>query len=251
MPNDKFGFTFDPQTILRMIQSDKKIILAIDGYSSSGKSTIAKEIAKKLNYKYIDSGAMYRAVTLFAIRNKIIDTKTHEVNTLKLQELIDQVHINFKYNPEKERQETFLNEENIEDEIREMEVSENVSFISKIALVRERMVAFQQEMGSEKGIVMDGRDIGTVVFPNAELKIFMNAKAEVRAQRRFLELQEKNLEVSYEEILENVKKRDHIDETRDESPLKKAHDAVELDNSEMDREQQLNWIVDLVKERII
>lgn len=250
MPNEIFGFTFDAQTIFIMIKSDNKIIIAIDGYSSSGKSTIAKEIAKILNYKYIDSGAMYRAVTLFAIRNKIIDTNTQEVNTEKLQETITQVHINFKYNPDKKRQETFLNGENIEDEIREMNVSNNVSFISKIAFVRERMVGFQQEMGSEKGIVMDGRDIGTVVFPTAELKIFMNAKAEVRAKRRYLELKEKNLDVSFEEILDNVKKRDHIDETRDESPLKKASDAVELDNSNMNRQEQLDWIVGLVKKRI-
>jgi len=143
-----------------------------------------------------------------------------------------------------------LNNENIEDEIREMEVSNNVSFISKIRFVREKMVGFQQEMGKEKGIVMDGRDIGTVVFPNAELKIFMNAKADVRAQRRYLELKEKNIEVSYEEILANVKKRDHIDETRSESPLKKAKDSVELDNSSLSRQEQLDWIVGLVKNRI-
>lgn len=233
-----------------MIQSDKKIIIAIDGYSSSGKSTLAKEIAKLLDYKYIDSGAMYRAVTLFAIRNNIIDNNSHKVDEQKLKEVIDQVHINFRYNPEKKRQETYLNEENVENEIREMSVSDNVSFISKIKFVREKMVNFQQEMGSEKGIVMDGRDIGTVVFPNAELKIFMNAKAEVRAERRYLELKEKNVAVSYDEILENVKKRDHIDETRDESPLRKAEDSVELDNSNMSRTEQLDWIVGLVKERI-
>lgn len=233
-----------------MIKSDKKIIIAIDGYSSSGKSTLAKEIAKLLDYKYIDSGAMYRAVTLFAIRNDVIDVNSHIVNEEKLKKEIDQVHINFKYNPKKKRQETFLNDENVEDEIREMSVSDNVSFISKIKFVREKMVKFQQEMGKEKGIVMDGRDIGTVVFPNAELKIFMNAKAEVRAERRYLELKEKNVDVSYDEILENVKKRDHIDETRDESPLKKADDSVELDNSNMNRSEQLDWIIGLVKERI-
>ena len=233
-----------------MIQTEKKIIIAIDGYSSSGKSTLAKEIAKILNYKYIDSGAMYRAVTLFAIRNNIIDPKSHQVNEEKLHNLINQVHINFKYNSDKNRQETYLNGENIEDEIREMEVSENVSFISKYGFVRKKMVNFQQEMGKEKGIVMDGRDIGTVVFPDAELKIFMNAKAEVRAERRYLELKEKNVDVSFDEILENVRKRDHIDETRKESPLKKAVDSVELDNSNMNRQEQLDWIVRLVKERI-
>ncbi len=232
-----------------MIDTDKKIIIAIDGYSSSGKSTIAKDIAKVLDYKYIDSGAMYRAVTLFAMQNQIIDNE-HTVNEDKLQSLIDHIHINFKYNSEKQRQETFLNDKNVEDEIREMDVSNNVSFISKIGFVRRKMVSFQQDMGKEKGIVMDGRDIGTVVFPDAELKIFMNAKAEVRAERRYLELKEKGLEVSYEEILDNVKKRDHIDETRDESPLKKASDAVELDNSNMNHKEQLDWIVGLVKERI-
>lgn len=232
-----------------MINTDKKIIIAIDGYSSSGKSTLAKEIAKLLNYKYIDSGAMYRAVTLFAIRNEVINDE-NEVNESKLLNLIDNIHINFSFNDEKKRQETYLNDENVEDEIREMNVSNKVSFISKIGFVREKMVGFQQEMGCEKGIVMDGRDIGTVVFPNAELKIFMNAKAEVRAERRFLELKEKNVDVSYDEILANVKERDHIDETRDESPLKKAYDSVELDNSNMNREEQLEWIIGLVKERI-
>ena len=234
-----------------MIKTNKKIIIAIDGYSSSGKSTLAKEIAKILDYKYIDSGAMYRAVTLFALRNNIINNKNQEVNEEKLQESINQIHINFKYNSEKKRQETYLNDENIEDEIREMDVSNNVSFISKIGFVRKKMVSFQKEMGKEKGIVMDGRDIGTVVFPDAELKIFMSAKAEVRAERRFLELKEMNVDVSYDEILENVKKRDYIDETRDESPLKKAHDSVELDNSNMNRQEQLDWIVGLVKTRII
>lgn len=233
-----------------MIQTDKKIIIAIDGYSSSGKSTLAKEIAKILNYKYIDSGAMYRAVTLFAIRNNIIDPKSHQADEEKLRSLINQVHINFKYNSDKNRQETYLNGENIEDEIREMEVSDNVSFISKYGFVREKMVNFQQEMGKEKGIVMDGRDIGTVVFPNAELKIFLNADAKIRAERRFLELKEKSVNVSFDEILENVKKRDHIDETRKESPLKKAVDSVVLDNSNMNRQEQLDWIVGLVKERI-
>ena len=250
MPNDIFGFTFDAQIKFRMIKSDKKIIIAIDGYSSSGKSTLAKEIAKLLDYKYIDSGAMYRAVTLFAIKNDIINTENHQVDENKLKNLLNQIHINFKYNPENKKQETYLNDENVENEIRDMKVSDNVSFISKIGFVRKKMVAFQQEMGKEKGIVMDGRDIGTVVFPEAELKVFMNAKAEVRAERRYQELKENNIDVSYEEILKNVKKRDHIDETRDESPLKKAHDSVELDNSNMNRQEQLDWIIGLVKKRI-
>jgi len=225
---------------------EKKIIIAIDGYSSSGKSTIAKAIAKHLGYKYIDSGSMYRAITLFALRNKLIDKSTSIINEEILKKQIDSVHINFKINKEKNRQEIFLNNENVEDEIREMEVSNYVSFISKIKFVREKMVRIQQELGKEKGIVMDGRDIGTVVFPNAELKIFMNAKAEVRAERRFKELIEKNVSVSYNEILENLKNRDHIDETRSESPLRKANDAIELDNSNMTETEQLDWIVGLI-----
>ena len=225
---------------------EKKIIIAIDGYSSSGKSTIAKAIAKHLGYKYIDSGSMYRAITLFALRNKLIDKSTSIINEEILKKQIDSVHINFKINKEKNRQEIFLNNENVEDEIREMEVSNYVSFISKIKFVREKMVRIQQELGKEKGIVTDGRDIGTVVFPNAELKIFMNAKAEVRAERRFKELIEKNVSVSYNEILENLKNRDHIDETRSESPLRKANDAIELDNSNMTEAEQLDWIVGLI-----
>lgn len=233
-----------------MIKSDNKIIIAIDGYSSSGKSTLAKEIAHLLNYKYIDSGAMYRAITLFALRNNLINPKDHSINEEKLRDSLNEVHINFKYNSQKNSQDTYLNDDNIEDEIREMTVSNNVSFISKIGFVRHEMVRLQQEMGKEKGIVMDGRDIGTVVFPEAELKIFMSAKAEVRAERRYLELKEKNVDVSFEEILENVRKRDHIDETREESPLKKAFDSVDLDNSNMDRQEQLEYIIGLVKERI-
>jgi cytidylate kinase len=225
---------------------NRKIIIAIDGYSSSGKSTIAKATAKHLGYKYIDSGSMYRAITLFALRNNLIDKATSIVNEEGLKKHIDSVHINFTINKEKGRQEIFLNNENVEEEIREMEVSNYVSFISKIKFVREKMVRIQQELGKEKGIVMDGRDIGTVVFPNAELKIFMNAKAEVRAKRRYKELVEKGLTVSYNEILENVKKRDHIDETRSESPLLKADDAVELDNSTMSEAEQLAWIVGLL-----
>jgi len=229
---------------------NKKIIIAIDGYSSSGKSTIAKATAKHLGYKYIDSGSMYRTVTLFALRNNLIDKKNSIVQEEKLKNILDTVHINFKINDLKKRQEIYLNNENVEDEIREMEVSNYVSFISKIKFVREKMVRIQQELGKEKGIVMDGRDIGTVVFPDAELKIFMNAKAEVRAERRYKELKEKGVVVSYEEILENVKSRDHIDETRDESPLRKASDAIELDNSSMSEDEQLQWILGLLEKKI-
>ncbi|OFX18982.1 MAG: cytidylate kinase [Bacteroidetes bacterium GWA2_31_9b] len=229
---------------------NKKIIIAIDGYSSSGKSTIAKATAKHLGYKYIDSGSMYRTVTLFALRNNLIDKKNSIVQEEKLKNILDTVHINFKINDLKKRQEIYLNNENVEDEIREMEVSNYVSFISKIKFVREKMVRIQQELGKEKGIVMDGRDIGTVVFPDAELKLFMNAKAEVRAERRYKELKEKGVIVSYEEILENVKSRDHIDETRDESPLRKASDAIELDNSSMSEDEQLQWILGLLEKKI-
>ncbi|MGC9373528.1 MAG: (d)CMP kinase [Bacteroidales bacterium] len=228
----------------------KKIIIAIDGYSSSGKSTIAKAIAKHLGYKYIDSGAMYRAVTLYALQNNLVDIHHHQVNEEKLKSLLDEININFRFNPEKNRQETYLNQKNVEDKIRKMEVSNAVSIVSKLKFVREKMVRIQQKMGKEKGIVMDGRDIGTVVFPEAEIKIFMTANAEVRAERRYKELKENNVDVSYEEILENVKKRDHLDETRKESPLKKANDAIELDNSNMTEKEQLQWILSLIHERM-
>ncbi|MFO7829518.1 MAG: (d)CMP kinase [Bacteroidales bacterium] len=230
--------------------NNKKIIIAIDGYSSSGKSTLAKAIAKHLGYKYIDSGAMYRAITLFALQNNLIDLKNNVVNEEKLKALLESVSINFKYNQSKNRQETFLNNENVEDEIRRMDVSNTVSFVSKLKFVRKKMVRIQQEMGKEKGIVMDGRDIGTVVFPDAEIKIFMNANPEVRAKRRYKELTENNVNVSYDEILENVKNRDHIDETRDESPLKKAPDSIELDNSNMTEKEQLEWVLGLIKKKM-
>jgi len=227
-----------------------KIIIAIDGYSSSGKSTLAKAIAKHLGYKYIDSGAMYRAVTLFALQNNLVDIQNHQVNEKELNSSLDEIKINFRYNPRKNRQETYLNEKNVEDEIRKMEVSNAVSIVSKLKFVRQKMVRIQQTMGKEKGIVMDGRDIGTVVFPDAEIKIFMNAQAEVRAERRYKELKENKLNVSYDEILENVKKRDHLDETRKESPLKKADDAIELDNSNMTEKEQLQWVLSLIQERM-
>jgi len=227
-----------------------KIIIAIDGYSSSGKSTLAKAIAKHLGYKYIDSGAMYRAVTLYALQNNLGDLHNHQINDKKLKSLLDEININFRFNPEKNRQETYLNQKNVEDEIRKMKVSNAVSIVSKLKFVREKMVRIQQEMGKEKGIVMDGRDIGTVVFPDAEIKIFMNANAKVRAERRFKELKENNVDVSYEEILENVKKRDHLDETRKESPLKKANDAIELDNSNMTEKKQLQWILSLIHKKM-
>jgi len=224
---------------------DKKIIIAIDGHSSCGKSTIAKDLAKIINYTYIDSGAMYRCITLFSLQNDLI--KDEIVDQKRLEELIDGIKISFKYNKEKSRHETFLNSKLVEDEIRLLEVSNNVSFIAKIKFVRERLVALQRELSKDGSVIMDGRDIGTVVFPNAELKIFMTADVDVRAERRYKELKDNNTGISYEDIYENVKKRDFIDENRAESPLKKADDAIILNNSKMTPSQQLDWIVDLVK----
>ncbi|WP_430817611.1 (d)CMP kinase [Carboxylicivirga sp. RSCT41] len=226
---------------------NKKAIIAIDGHSSCGKSTVAKDLAKELGYVYIDTGAMYRTVTLFAMRNRLIaDGRIDEAG---LQKDLSNIHISFKYQPEEKKNETFLNGESVEDEIRGLEVSNNVSAISTIGFVRRRLVELQQEMGNEGGIVMDGRDIGTVVFPDADLKLFMTASAEIRAQRRYDELTEKGEKVDFDAILENVKQRDHIDSTREESPLKQADDAVVLDNSKLNKEQQLEWIIDVLKER--
>lgn len=228
--------------------STKKIIIAIDGHSSCGKSTMAKALAKELGYVYIDSGAMYRVVTLVALRNGWIENKVP--NKEKILEGLKDIRITFKWDEEKGMNTTFLNGENVEDEIRQLEVSENVSPISTIAEVREEMVHQQRENGRNKGIVMDGRDIGTVVFPDAELKIFMTASPEIRAQRRYLELTEKGQEVNFEEILANVEGRDKIDSTRTVSPLKKADDAVVLDNSHLSRNEQLEWTINKVKEII-
>ncbi|MBI9056294.1 MAG: (d)CMP kinase [Labilibaculum sp.] len=221
---------------------EKKLIIAIDGHSSCGKSTVAKDLAKKIGYTYIDSGAMYRVVTLFAMRHNLISED--QVDENKLAHLISEVAISFQYNNEKQRHETYLNGELVEDEIRNMSVSNNVSVIAKIKFVRDKMVAFQRELSKEGGVIMDGRDIGTVVFPNAELKIFMTADVEIRAIRRFKELKEKGEDISLDEIRENVKKRDFIDENRDESPLRKAEDAIILNNSHLTPAEQLDWIVD-------
>jgi len=226
--------------------SSKKIIIAIDGHSSCGKSTVAKSLAKKLGYIYIDSGAMYRVVTLVALRNGWIENKIPD--TEKVIAGLKDIKITFKWNEELGKNTTFLNGENVENEIRQLEVSENVSPISTIAEVRSEMVHQQRENGKNKGIVMDGRDIGTVVFPDAELKIFMTASPEIRAQRRYLELTEKGDKVNFEEILANVEGRDKIDSTRAVSPLKIADDALILDNSNLNREQQLDWALLKVKE---
>lgn len=218
----------------------KKIVIAIDGFSSCGKSTMAKELAKRIGYVYIDSGAMYRATTLYALRNGIIKEGKLDSNALEKQ--MDQIHIEFRLNQQSNLPETYLNGEKVEKQIRTMEVSSHVSDVSALPFVRRQMVALQQKMGESKGIVMDGRDIGTTVFPNAELKIFVTASAEVRAQRRLDELTAKGESVSFKQVLENVKKRDYIDQTRAESPLRKASDALLLDNSNMTIPQQNEWL---------
>jgi len=219
----------------------KKIIIAIDGVSSTGKSTMAKDLAKELGYTYIDTGAMYRAVTLYSLQNKLFTNG--EVDQTRLAEEINYIDITFHYNQETGRPDTYLNGTNVEKEIRSMEVASHVSQIAALGFVRRAMVAKQQEMGKEKGIVMDGRDIGTTVFPHAEMKIYVTASPEVRAQRRLDELKSKGESTSIEEVLENIKMRDHIDMTRSESPLRKADDAIELDNSNMTIAEQKEWLL--------
>lgn len=219
-----------------------KIIIAIDGYSSSGKSTMAKWLASQIGYRYIDTGAMYRAVTLFAMQNGLIND-CGEVNELELAARLPEVKIDFAVQPDG-TQRTMLNGVDVEDEIRRITVSNHVSTIAAIPFVRHALVAAQQKFGVEKGIVMDGRDIGTTVFPQAELKIFVTASPQTRAQRRFNEMLEKGSEVSYEEVLANVMHRDHIDETREESPLRRAADALLLDNSHMTLAEQDAWLLD-------
>ena len=217
------------------------ITIAIDGYSSSGKSSMAKALAKKIGYRYIDSGAMYRAVTLYAMRNNMI-TPDHVVDCEALVEALPQIKINFKVC--EDGQHTMLNDEDVEKEIRQLDVSNNVSQVAVIPAIRHALVAMQQAFGAEKGIVMDGRDIGTTVFPDAELKIFVNASAETRAMRRHKELIEKGQQSTYEDVLANVVTRDHIDETREESPLRKADDAIMLDNSSMTISEQDAWLME-------
>ncbi len=218
----------------------KPIIIAIDGYSSSGKSSMAKALARAIGYRYVDTGAMYRAVTLLAMRCGYIENGV--VNTDALIAALPSASIDFKVAPEGQR--TLLNGEDVEDEIRTLAVSDNVSTVAQIPQVRHDLVRRQQSYGAEKGIVMDGRDIGTTVFPNAELKIFVNAPAEVRARRRFLELTEKGQKVNYEEILDNVVTRDYADTHRAESPLRRAKDAIDLDNGEMTIEEQNAWLIE-------
>lgn len=219
----------------------KKITIAIDGFSSCGKSTMAKDLAREIGYIYIDSGAMYRAVTLYSLRQGIFNKKD-EIDTDRLEKELPHIHISFRLNPTTGRPDTYLNDECVENDIRNMEVSNRVSPIAALPFVRTAMVAQQQAMGRQKGIVMDGRDIGTTVFPDAELKIFVTASAEIRAQRRYEELKAKGQEASLQEILENVKQRDFIDQNREVSPLKQASDAILLDNSHLTIAQQKEWL---------
>lgn len=220
----------------------KKITIAIDGFSSCGKSTMAKDLAREIGYIYIDSGAMYRAVTLYCLENNLFD-KDNNVKEESLEKKINDIDISFRFNPSTGRPDTYLNGIKVEEKIRGMEVSSRVSPVSAIPFVREALVRQQQEMGKEKGIVMDGRDIGTTVFPEAELKVFVTASAEIRAQRRFEELKAKGENPNFDDILENVKQRDYIDQNRKVSPLRKAEDAIILDNSNMTVEQQKEWLL--------
>lgn len=224
------------------MNSERKIIIAIDGYSSSGKSTMAKQLAKTIGYRYIDSGAMYRAVTLAAMRAGLVSQGVNPDKAAVVR-LLPLLKIDF--NVTSDGQFTILNGENVEEIIRTLEVSSCVSPIAAIPEVRHALVKMQRDMGDKKGIVMDGRDIGTVVFPDAEMKVFCDASAEKRAWRRYKELESKGVVTTYEAVLENVKTRDHIDETREESPLRCADDAVRLDNSEMTIEEQNKWLLDL------
>lgn len=224
---------------------DKKLItIAIDGFSSSGKSTMAKVLAKNIGYAYIDTGAMYRAVTLYCLDNGLIEGD--KVNTTRLENEISGINISFSVDPETGASQTMLNGKNVEREIRDMRVSGKVSIVAAIPFVRHALVKQQQKMGKNKGIVMDGRDIGTVVFPEAEMKVYVDASPETRAKRRFDELKAKgDTSTTYEEVLENVKYRDHLDQTREESPLRKADDAIVLDNSNMTPDEQNRWMLDL------
>ncbi len=225
-----------------------KITIAIDGHSSTGKSTVAKQLAQELGYLYVDTGAMYRAVALFALQNGLIHHKT--VNKELLIEKLEKIHIAFERNPTTEDNEVYLNGHNIEKEIRTLEVSGVVSQIAAISAVRSKLVEQQQKMGAAKGVVMDGRDIGTVVFPDADLKVFMTAAPQVRAQRRYDELKERGDAIQYDEVLENVIERDRIDSTRADSPLVQAPDALLLDTSHMDRKTQFNTLLQWAASRM-
>ena len=220
----------------------KKIIIALDGFSSCGKSTMAKALARNIGYLYFDSGAMYRAVALYCMQNRLIDGK--EIDTATLRERMEEIHITFEADPVTKNSLTHLNGVNVEHEIRSLEVSQIVSRVAALDFVRNAMIEQQREMGKKKGIVMDGRDIGTTVFPEAELKVFVTASAQVRAQRRYDELTARGDKADFQEILENVLQRDHIDQTREISPLKQADDALLLDNSNLTREEQMEWLIE-------
>ena len=226
----------------------KKITIAIDGHSSCGKSTMAKDLAREVGYVYVDTGAMYRSVTLYALRHNLFN-EDGSVNTPALEGEMSNIHISFKFNAETGRPDTYLNNECVEKEIRSLEVSNHVSPIAAVGFVRSAMVAQQQQMGKDKGVVMDGRDIGTTVFPDAELKIFVTASAKVRAQRRYDELKAKGMPADFDDILKNVEERDYIDSHREVSPLRKADDAIELDNSDMTIPEQKQWLMDRFRER--
>ena len=219
----------------------RKITIAIDGFSSCGKSTMAKDLAKRIGYVYVDSGAMYRAVTLYAMEHGCFDGE--QLNVEKLRNMMADIRISFQFNPETGKPDTYLNGIKVEDRIRTMEVSERVSIVAALDFVRAEMVAQQQAFGQEKGVVMDGRDIGTTVFPDAELKVFLTATPEIRAQRRYDELKAKGQEASFDEILENVKERDYLDQHREVSPLVQAEDAILLDNSHLTIEEQNEWLM--------
>ncbi len=226
----------------------KKITIAIDGFSSTGKSTLAKQLAQYLRYIYVDSGAMYRAVALFVLQNELING--YELKTFNLIGKLHLIKVTFKYNEALEISEVYLNDINVNEAVRSMEVSNVVSIISTVPEVRQQMVSIQQQMGSEKGIVMDGRDIGTVVFPNAELKLFMTASVDTRAKRRYDELVLKDSKLSIQAVLDNIKSRDFLDSTRKESPLFKADDAIEIDNSNLSKKEQFDLVVKLVNTKL-
>lgn len=224
-----------------------KITIAIDGYSSCGKSTLAKNLAQAIGYSYVDTGAMYRCVTLYALSNGLIKDDTVDIEGLVSQ--LDEIHISFEHTEQSKQSDANLNGVNVEETIRSMNISNHVSKISVIKEVREKMVAMQQKMGDEKGVIMEGRDIGTVVFPNAELKVFMTASIDIRVKRRYDEIKAKGLSISSDEVKENVLSRDYEDTHREHSPLVQADDAVVLDNSDLSREDQLNFMLKLVEKR--
>ena len=224
----------------------KTYIIAIDGYSSTGKSTVAKRLAKKLQYVYVDSGAMYRAVTLFAFQNKCFDN--HDLKTKKLIDILDKIDIDFHFDQDTQKSQILLNAKNVEDSIRGMSVSERVSKVATIPEVRKKLVSIQRKMALKHNIVMDGRDIGTVVFPDADVKFFMTASAEERANRRYQELKQKGDTTDYEEVFENIKTRDHIDTTREHSPLQQADDAILINNTHLSEEEQFKLMLKKIQD---